>query len=361
MSIKGISTAYVTYSSNTILPSYKWINVGDGALFDEHLSYTSYTDADKSTTGIAFNAGDDRPLIKYLPTLKDLWVSFDYYNAEQWRWVQVFLNDNRSIGLRGTDDATFFRFYNDEYEGQKGLNHLVLHFDARTNQAEIWINGDKKKTVSDAGLSGQTITRIAFSPSGWSSNYASYTSNAMSNITLEQREEKIDFSLPEGAAGRTNNYVLYSPHVGMTVRKLDVFFTYKQDDKINLWEGSDTFIKGYTSSFATYRPHDGVSVKGLEVWLTYRKHDGVDIRKIEPFLLYKQEDKVDSFTVPHGISGRTSAYIIYRKALLRGFIDDFPVNSLQSIALHNVRIGLKDISCIHNMPIEHNTTNIKEV
>lgn len=177
-----------------------------------------------------------------------------------------------------------------------------------------------------------------------------------SAYALHKDDHKVDFSLPQGMAGRTNSYVTYTQHGGLNVRKLTVFFTYKQDDKINLWEGSDSFIKGVITPYITYRPHVNVSIKDIALWLTYRKHDGVDIRKIAPFLLYKQEDKVDSFTIPFGIGGYVNAYALYRIMRLCGFINDFDVTKLQAIVLNNVRFDLKNTSSINKMLIENNNT-----
>ncbi|BAL83519.1 putative phage tail protein [Selenomonas ruminantium subsp. lactilytica TAM6421] len=170
--------------------AYVWENKGDGSLFDEHASYVNYTDKDRSTTGIAFNAGDNMPLVKYVPDLNDVWISLDYYNGGSYRWVQVFLNGNKSIGLKGTDDSTFFNFFGDEYAGVDGINTVLIHIDSLNDYAEIWINGVRGKKVFGTGLNNAPITSVSFSPSGWSSDYARRTINAMSNIIISSERIK---------------------------------------------------------------------------------------------------------------------------------------------------------------------------
>lgn len=310
MALVATTESFVTHK--LIGGVYTWENLGDGSLFDLHESYVTYTDLEKTKTGICFNAGDDRPLVKYVPALVDVWITLDYYNAGQWRWVQVFLNGDKKIGINGTDNDTFFRFYTDEYAGKEGINTLQLHFNVIENIAEIWINGTKGAVVSNAKLSSP-ITSISFSPSGWASNYAKHTSNAMSNITIKGTIIEVDETLPEGAGGWVNTYFTHIPHngldvravtpyittrkavdeatpegisgwvnayitciphIGMDINELNVYATYRRDDKVDLTEGmDDAQITGYMSAYATYKPHDGLDVLGSFAYITYRSKE----------------------------------------------------------------------------------------
>ena len=103
--------------SNADYNCYRWENPGDGSKFDVHESYGNSTDPQYSRTGIAFNAGYNFVPKKNLPSLDEVWVKFDYYNGGVFRDVQVYLNDDKSIGLIGTGDATFFNFYGHEFPG----------------------------------------------------------------------------------------------------------------------------------------------------------------------------------------------------------------------------------------------------
>ena len=175
------------------MPGFLYINQGDGALFDYHNSYTQKNDKKYSLTGMAFNAPDHDPVSLNLPNLKEIWVKFDYYSCSKYRWVQVFLNGDKSIGLNGTDNKTFLKFYADEYSGLNlGISTIILHFNSLANYAEIWINGLKKAIVDDALLYGVDITQISFSPSGFGNMYKEYTDNAMSNIVVSETQIVLD-------------------------------------------------------------------------------------------------------------------------------------------------------------------------
>ena len=73
-------------------------------------------------------------------------------------------------------------------------------------------------------------------------------------------KKEVDNTLPEGAGGFQLPFLLQRLHKGLDVRKLDVFCTYKRDDLVNLWEGTDSQIAGITESYVTHRPHDGLDV-----------------------------------------------------------------------------------------------------
>ena len=150
---------------------------------------------------------------------------------------------------------------------------------------------------------------------------------------------EVDNTLPVGAGGITNAYITYNKHDGIDIHKLDVYFTYKQDDKINLWEGTDASIGGRVEAFITYRPHDGL-----------------DIRKIDLYLLYKQEDKVDTFKIPYGIGGTLFAYILQRLNSLVGYLNTYDIEKVQAIIMGNNRYPLEDIQSFNDIPFFNNTT-----
>ena len=168
----------------------------------------------------------------------------------------------------------------------------------------------------------------------------------------------IDYSLPEGAGGTTHPYVTYNEHEGLDIRKLEVYFTYKQDDKINIWEGSDAIptINGSTEAFITYRPHEGLDIQKIETYNLYRPHDGLDIRKLDLYFLYKQEDKVDTFQIPYGIGGKIYPFILLRVFALAGYLNDLNVDKVAGIAIENNYIPLKKIQSFYEIPFSNNNT-----
>ncbi|WP_308546219.1 hypothetical protein [uncultured Selenomonas sp.] len=166
----------------------------------------------------------------------------------------------------------------------------------------------------------------------------------------------LDNTLPEGAGGITHAYATYNEHKGLDIRKLEVYFTYKQDDKINLWEGSDVAIDGTTEAFVTYRPHDGLDIRKIEPYTLYRPHDGLDIRKLDLYFLYKQEDKVGTFQIPYGIGGTIHAYILQKLNTLVGYLNMYDMGKVQAIVLDSDRYPLKDIQSFNDIPFFNNNT-----
>lgn len=167
-----------------------------------------------------------------------------------------------------------------------------------------------------------------------------------------------DNSLPEGAGGLVHPFISYKEHGNFQVRKLTTFFTYKQDDKINIWEGSDSVptINGITEAFITYRPHDGLDIQKIETYNLYRPHDGLDIRKLDLYFLYKQEDKVDTFQIPYGIGGKIHPFILLRVFALAGYLNDLSVDKVAGIAIENNYIPLKKIQSFYEIPFSNNNT-----
>ena len=169
----------------------------------------------------------------------------------------------------------------------------------------------------------------------------------------------LDNTLPEGAGGITRAYAIYNEHKGLDIRKLEVYFTYKQDDKINLWEGTDASISGITEALVNYRPHDGLDIRKIEPHLFYRPHDGLDIRKLDLYFLYKQEDKVDTFKIPYGIGGTIHAYILQKLNTLVGYLNMYDTEKVQAIVLGSDRYPLKGIQSFNDIPFFNNNTSDK--
>lgn len=168
---------------------------------------------------------------------------------------------------------------------------------------------------------------------------------------------EVDESLPDGAGGWSMPYIMQIPHNGLDIRKLDVFYTYKRDDLVNLWEGMERpEISGVTTGFVTHKPHNGLDVRELSPYVQYRPHDGLDIRKLDVFALVRQEEKVDTFKIPYGIGGYVGAYALYRILLLVGYLNDFGDKKIQGIALENNYIPLKGIETINRISLKNNTT-----
>lgn len=166
----------------------------------------------------------------------------------------------------------------------------------------------------------------------------------------------IDYSLPEGAAGRASTFVTHHPYQGLHLAPLQVFFTYKQDDKINLWEGTDSAIKGFASATVNYRPHDGVDVTPQAMLVNYRKHDGVDINKVLPFYLQRLEDGSTIYTVPNGIGGLIQPFITQRIVQSCSYLNDIDMGRVQGIAIQNAYFPLKGIKAMNGVPILNNNT-----
>lgn len=169
-------------------------------------------------------------------------------------------------------------------------------------------------------------------------------------------KKEVDNTLPEGAGGFQLPFLLQRLHKGLDVRKLEVFYTYKRDDLINLWEGTDSKIVGITESYVTHRPHDGLDVHEVTPFIQYRPHDGLDIRDLEVFALVRQEDMVDTFKIPYGIGGTIEAYALYRVLQLVGYLHNFRDLKIKGIALENHYIPLKAVETINRISLKNNTT-----
>lgn len=185
------------------------------------------------------------------------------------------------------------------------------------------------------------------------------TKNAdISVISFWYYEEfKVDNTLPEGAGGFQLPFLLQRLHKGIDVRQLDVFCTYKCDDLVNLWEGTERpEITGKTEAYVTHRPHDGLNVHEVTPFIQYRPHDGLDIRDLEVFALVRQEDMVDTFKIPYGIGGTIEAYALYRVLQLVGYLHNFRDLKIKGIALENHYIPLKAVETVNRISLKNNTT-----
>lgn len=170
-------------------------------------------------------------------------------------------------------------------------------------------------------------------------------------------EFAVDYSLPEGVGGWTAPFITHIPHNGLDIRKQEIFFTYKRDDLVNLWEGMERpEITGKTEAYVTQRPHDGLDVHEVTPFIQYRPHDGLDIRDLEVFALVRQEDMVDTFKIPYGIGGTIEAYALYRVLQLVGYLHNFRDLKIKGIALENNYIPLKAVETINRISLKNNTT-----
>ncbi len=170
-------------------------------------------------------------------------------------------------------------------------------------------------------------------------------------------KNNVDYSLPDGMGGWVKPYVTHVPHNGLDIREQTVFFTYKRDDLVNLWEGEDRpEITGITESFVTHKPHNGLDIRKQEPFINYRPHDGLDIRKLSMFVLNRDESKVDTFKIPYGIGGYVTAYALYRVLLLAGYLWNLTDTKIQGIAIENNYIQLKAIETVNKISLKNNTT-----
>ena len=258
---------------------------------------------------------------------------FGYLNVVETLGYEA--SENIYIGASYTGERVYCQF---------DLYHLRITVDG-VLQGEYDLKGANESTVPDISGNNHPITlhgTVVYGESG---------------------KTYIDPTLPEGMGGYSNPYVIHKLHNGLDMRKLEVYFTYKQDDKINIWEGTDNVpvMTGLTQSYITNRPHDGLDIRNLESYIRYRPHDGLDIRKLETYFLYKQEDKVDTFKIPYGIGGFTTIFILERIKGLVGYLNDMNVSKVQGIALGSNYFNLKDIQKFNMIPFfNNNTTDIEE-
>lgn len=185
--------------------SFKYINPGYANLFTTPGLYSQSTNSLYSKTGTAMQLGDAHPASLSIPSLSDLWVKFDYYKGNLYRWIQCYLNGNSSIGIHGTDDNRVLLFYTDYYSlNDSSINTILLHFDSAANTADIWINGVKGTQIQNAGLSGSVITQLTMSPSGYGDKYASWCNNWISNIIVSDSEIFVNENVAILTAASTN-------------------------------------------------------------------------------------------------------------------------------------------------------------
>lgn len=176
-----------------------------------------------------------------------------------------------------------------------------------------------------------------------------------------KQDDKVDFTLPEGMGGYTKPYITRCLSKGVNVGVTNVFFTYKRDDLINLWEGSGHEISGYAYPVVRYKPHAGIIIKDPHTLINKRCHDGIDIKDIHPYVLYKQEDKVDSFTIPYGISGWITPFITLNIRVMCSYINNLNIDKIKSIVIGNTYFPLKDIQALNSILLQNNNTIKEEI
>lgn len=174
-------------------------------------------------------------------------------------------------------------------------------------------------------------------------------------ITFKQ-DALVDFNVPTGIGGMLSPLLTCAVSQGVNINITNVFFTYKRDDLINIWEGTGSEIGGYVEAFTTYRPHVGMTAKDMQPYLTKRPHEGVDIKESEPYISYKQEDKVDSFLIPYGIGGTAIPFITLNINTMCGYINDLDVTKLSGIAVENTHFPLAKVGAVNDVLVRNNNT-----
>ena len=179
--------------------SFLYKSKGEADFFDVHNSYVVITDSYKTVTGTALNVGFENKITKNVPSCGEYWVSYDFYTSGTHRegdscfWNIVSLNENSSsrpaTALIGGSDNNYFVFGSSSINGHPGINHVYIHFSTIDGTAELWLNGIYINKVTYSWLKGLKVTTIAFSCTGWGSNYPQ-RANALSNFTIS--DEKID-------------------------------------------------------------------------------------------------------------------------------------------------------------------------
>lgn len=268
-------------------------------------------------------------------------------------WIEICLPQATEVaGCYMTSSDGYFPATGDIYYSDDGETYT---------KCGSWTDTSNSKNVTAYVTKGSGSHRIwRFMSTGRASAHTSSNADvSVAKLFTEVKEYlSVDNTLPEGAGGTTHAYATYNEHKGLDIRKLEVYFTYKQDDKINIWEGSDAVptIDGIAEAFVTYRPHDGLDIKKIEPYTLYRPHDGLDIRKLDLYFLYKQEDKVDTFQIPYGIGGTIHAYILQKLNTLVGYLNMYDMGKVQAIVLGNDRYPLKGIQSFNDIPFFNNNT-----
>ena len=266
-------------------------------------------------------------------------------------WIEICLPEATEIaGCYMTSSDGYFPATGDISYSDDGTTYT---------KCGSWTDTSNSKNVTAYVTKGSGAHRIwRFTSTGRASAHTS--SNADISTVKLFTEEKValalDNTLPEGAAGRASTFVTHHPYQGLHLAPLQVFFTYKQDDKINLWEGTDSAIKGFASATVNYRPHDGVDVTPQAMLVNYRKHDGVDINKVLPFYLQRLEDGSTIYTVPNGIGGLIQPFITQRIVQSCSYLNDIDMGRVQGIAIQNAYFPLKGIKAMNGVPILNNNT-----
>ena len=266
-------------------------------------------------------------------------------------WIEICLPQPTEVaGCYMTSSDGYFPATGDIYYSDDGETYT---------KCGSWTDSSTSKNVTAYVTRGSGAHRIwRFKATSKSSAHPNSNSDvSVAKLFTEVKEYlSVDNTLPQGMGGRVNVFAVKPLHEGLDIRKLHVFYTYKQDDKVNLWEGSDNNIKGITSAEVTYRPHNGLDVHKQTPIVTYRMNEGIDVRKATPFVMQRWEDKVDTFTIPYGIGGIVHPFITMRLNTLVGYINNMNATAVGHIALENNAFTLKAIQSINDIPFDNNNT-----
>ena len=167
--------------------------------------------------------------------------------------------------------------------------------------------------------------------------------------------KQTDNILPEGMGGTVHSLFLLHPKDGVHLRKTDIFVTFRQDDKINIWEGTGHEISLKALCFITYKEHDKAKVTLPCTYILLRPHQYVKTKEASLYMLYKQEDKVNTFKVPNGIGGLISVYIIQHVLSMCTYINDIRMEDIAGIAIRDTYYTMAEIDLIKGIPIDKNT------
>lgn len=212
-------------------------------------------------------------------TLDSVSDIYKVFNTTYTSYVNKF-NENAYVEICLPNAIPLVGVYISSSDGYLPAKGTIYYSDDGEHYTECSTWEDKAGTSKSASSTWENLGEHKIWRLMSTSRATKYpTKNAdISVISFWYYEEfKVDNTLPEGAGGWVNTYLTHRPHDGLDVRKLEVFYTYKRDDLINLWEGTDSQIAGITESYVTHRPHSGLDVRQLEPYINYRPHDGLDI------------------------------------------------------------------------------------
>lgn len=335
--LNGYSTAFFTYKSDRRV-SY-WVQP------------TLSSNGTWGVSPVSVRSGGGADSNAYVVFSKNTSSSSYCNKVNEGAWIEFYVNDTIEID-------TLEIVSNDRYLPSSGKLQYsddgVTYVDCGT-----WTDtsGSVRATITVTRNVGKhPIWRIC-SLGRASAHPASNADISLVNIKTTPDYMALNYSTPIGAGGCVKAFVTYKRVGPTSINKQVAFVSYKQDNKINLWEGSSAEISAKVShAFVTYVPHKNVGARIEAGMITKRLHEGVKIKDYTAFITYKREELVPSFIIPFGISGYTSVYISYRILSLCSFINGIQALRIAGVALEDTYYPIGKIRAINGVLFQNNNS-----